>query len=218
MERGHGFVVPGVEIIDDRLSQLVFGVEPGQEAGQGADLLEIADGIEAGVRAQDPLHPGIDVPQGAQMELLDPAALPVHDRALVEEGGLEAPGRGGIDRHSFQKGRRRQGRIGLAVFLGVQGLQPVIGETAAVAVENLVPVPEAFDQGAPVTDFDAGGPAQTRHIGGEGRRILDGQGPIGAERGADAEAEGGIGRHRGMEFQGVGGIVRGAEDFDPHPP
>ena len=69
---------------------------------QRANLLRIVDAIEPGIGAQNAFHTGIDVAQGPQMELLDPAALPVHDRQFVKDSGFELDRGGRINGPSCQ--------------------------------------------------------------------------------------------------------------------
>ena len=51
--------------------------------------LLVVDGVKAGIGANQVEHLGVVVADGANVELLCPTCLAVHDRLVVEEGAAE---------------------------------------------------------------------------------------------------------------------------------
>ena len=113
-------VVARVQVVEDRLGQLIALVEAVQEAASAARLLEVADGVAAHVRARASARQArVDVALGAQVELLHPSALVVHQGQAVEQRRLAAPARrrassarparsaSNVARHLARRRRRR---------------------------------------------------------------------------------------------------------------
>src|SRR4029077_9124237 len=114
---GQDLVVPRVQAVEDRLGELVRAVQAVEEAGEGPRLLEVADGIETRVGAQREPQTGVVVAQGAEMELLYPAAGVVEESQTVEEGRLQATDgprvRGLTGARPVERGRHLRVRPGL---------------------------------------------------------------------------------------------------------
>jgi hypothetical protein len=98
---------------------------------------EVAHGVAADVRSELLEEPGAVVPQGAEVKLLDPAALGVHQAELDHHGRLELQdlvfaqlsagadfGKDGLD-------------LTVRVVLRVSGFQAVVGEPTTVLVKEV---------------------------------------------------------------------------------
>ena len=62
---GEELVVAGVEVVEDRLGELVLRVEAVEEARQRRGLREVADRVEAGVGAEASAQPRVFVLRSA---------------------------------------------------------------------------------------------------------------------------------------------------------
>ena len=110
----------------------------------GSGNLLVVDGIETGIRAHQIEHLGVVVTDSADVELLCPAGFAVHDGLIVQEGAAELVQfflAGTLaQENQFEDGFNLQ----LRVILGIEVLQAVVGEFAAVGGKEVVTLLEGF--------------------------------------------------------------------------
>lgn len=194
-------VILGIKGIEDGLGEAIVALEVIHEASEVLCDSEVVDRVIAGIGAELVIHFSIVVTESADVELHCPTELDVLLGTCLEHCGLEA-----IDlalgkllaRHTLI-----EGRLGVAYTVG-NVLESVVGETAAVAVEErdafLDPLNECGiildslcvdigDEGI-LTDFDS-------LIGAEGRKDL-----------------GGEATESRVVLEGIGRVVGGADDLN----
>ena len=205
-------VVGGVEGVEDGLGALLGEVQGGEELGDAAAAGVLGDHVEAGVGPQLPEHPLIVVAQAGVVELHHDAQTVVGPAQAEQEGGLIALGLlhgEGLAGHGLAEG-------GVSLFhgAGAEGhvVQAVVAGPAAHFGEELQPLHQG------VADLPGGGESLLAHAGGQLGHVageaglLDVDGPVGAEGGADLEGDGGVVGDLLMPLQGVDGVVGGADE------
>ena len=209
----------GIEVVEDRLRQLVRAVEPIEEPGKPAGVTAVGHRIEARVGAELMKHPRVVVSHRADMELLRPAALVVPEGQFIEQGRAETRsflGRGPTAAtHPGENAGRLQGRA----FQWFEALHSMVGKPAAGLVEEIVPLPQGLEEaGESVADIDAAHLGQMVDVVIEALRRVDRQGPVGPEGRQHADLERRVGCDRRVVFQRIERIVGRADQHDFHLP
>jgi len=183
--REHG-IVGGVGVVEDRLGELVGGVERIEEAGQGTGVIEIADGVEAGVGSQQAAHASVGVAQRAQVKLLNPAAGVIEQRHVIQQRGAEGFGVVGAEGSAGAQEGESGVHGSVAEGRGMHAVQAVVGGSAAQFVEGRVAGFQGRHERAPVANRNVGSLLQLVDPGVPGREVVDGEGFIGTPRGIDS--------------------------------
>ena len=167
-------------------------------------------GVETRVGTDLFEHLGIVVADGADVELLGPAGLGIHDGLVVEEGAAELlelfGARGNAHEHFLEN------KLDLKLFVvgGIEGLEPVVRELAAIGGKVVVALLKGFLQVGVGVDFHAGGLAELLQICFVGLGILDGHCLVGTPCGNYLGAER-FGCNLFVPAQVVCGVVGGAD-------
>ena len=210
---GEGVVVGRVDVVEDGFGERAAGVESVEEAGERFGLGGIADGVEAGVWAERAEGAGAVIAERAEVELFDPAA-----------GGVEFAGADhdeGGELVLFERGDRGAGagfvEDDASGFAGAEGGggagEPVVAETAALLVEELVTAREGVERAVEGGRVSVSGCAEPVDVEVPCFGLADAEEGVRAERGEDAG--GAVGVFDGAVVgEGVGGVVGGADDLD----
>ena len=86
--RGDDFVGTGVECIENGTRELTLHIQAIQEVGHGLGGVELADGVETGVRTELTVHGRVVVADGSVVELLCPVGVGIHLGHHAEEAVL----------------------------------------------------------------------------------------------------------------------------------
>ena len=208
--RHHHGVVLGIQAVEDGLRELAFEGEPVEEPMAGGRDFRVVDGVVPRVRTNLVEHLRVIVPDGADMELLGPAGLGVHDGLVVQERAAELLQLPAVRGDAHQDLLEDQFNLHVLVVGGIEVLQPVVGELAAHGREEVVALLQGLAQVAVGLDFHPGGHAELQQIGLVGIRILDGHRLVRAPGGNHLRTEGVLRDHL-VPAEVVGRIVGGAD-------
>ena len=195
---------------------MVFASRPSRSRwsrNRASDLAcaRVADAVEPGVGAHHRPEPGVESAQGAEMELLRPAARCVHRRQFVQQRRLQhahfAAGKRGAGAHLRE---RRRGRPG-GERSGADLLQTVVRQPAALLVEAGVALLQGIEQIVIAGDADAGHGAEPVQVGVVGGGMRGGHRLVGPERGGDDHGECGVGGDAAVRGEVVGRVIGGAD-------
>ena len=131
-------VVARVEVVEDGLRELIRVVEPVEEARERPGDLEVADRIEARVRPERPAHPRVVVAEGAEMELLNPAAGVIEQRELVKKRRLQRRRRRDVERVPRAEAIKGRVRLRAGPRVGEHRLEAMVRRAAPHLVEGIV--------------------------------------------------------------------------------
>ena len=171
---GQKLVVLGIEAIEDSLGETVLGSQAAEELMSCGCQRQVVDGIESGVGAEELEHLLVVVADGAQVVLLRPALLGVHDGHVVKESAavlVESPRTGGDAEQDFLEDHLD---LHFLVVRGIEGLETVVGEFATHRSEEIVTLLERFDEVGVGVDLFAGSFAELDQILLVSLWILDG--------------------------------------------
>ncbi len=210
-----GVVVHRIEVVEDGLRQVAGFIQVAQEAGQAANLREVAHHITAGIGADQAQQAAVHIAQGVQVQLHGPAF------GMVPFGGGVQHFQG--QRILFSAARhvaaqdffhRLRGQFGIGGAVGDRG-QAVVTGLGAHQAEFQAGVGQGRQQGIQRFHTDAGG---DRQLGGPGvpcrrvgHRVV---GRVGAEgrRHAQIGFAGAVFQVQGAVMgQGFGRIIGGAD-------
>lgn len=116
----------GSQIVEDRLRQLLFVIQAIEEPRKLTRLLRVADRIEPRIRPERTHLPGVIVPERTEMELLHPSPFRIHDRKLVQDGGLHFARRHRIEGPARQDLPEQIADPLHAVVLGIYLIQTMV--------------------------------------------------------------------------------------------
>ena len=136
--------------------------------------LQVMDRIVAGIGPHFGEHLGVVVADGADVVLLSPAGLGIHDGLVIEESAPELLQFLRIRGNAHQNLLENQFDLDFLVISGIEILQAMVGELAAHGSEVVVALLEGFLQVRIGVDLHAGGLAELFQIGLVGLRVLDG--------------------------------------------
>ena len=208
----HNLIVFGIEAVEDGLGELVFGCEAVEELVAGGSGGQVVDGIETGVGAYQVEHLGIVVADCADMELLCPTGLRIHNCHVVQEGAAEFVqfifGRTLAEEHHLEYGFD----FNLLIVSGIEGLESVVGKTASVGCEEVVPLLQGLDEIGVGIDLHTCSLSELGEVLLVGLGIFDRHGLVRPPGGNDLGAEGVLGNHL-VPAEVVGGIVGSANDL-----
>ena len=165
-DRAQRRVVVGVEGVENGPGQLIGLVERVEEAGQILDRGRVADGVDAGVRAQRAEDALGIVADDAEVQLHDPALFSVDPAEEHEQRGLElrelSSGQGLACQALLEDGLHS---VGVRLSVGHRR-QAVVRYAAAQAVKKVRPLCQGLAERGEGVDLAAGCSAERLQIGG----------------------------------------------------
>ena len=209
----HHLVLGGVDVVEDGARQLAVAVEGVEQVGQGLGRAEVADGVEARVGAEGGEAAAVGVAQGAEVELLCPSAAGIHAGQVEEQRRLQAFGIVGAERLSAAHAAEECGGLGCGAGGVGQTAHAVVGQTAALRVEEGVAAVEGGKQVGIGGDMRVAHLGQTVQIGVVGCGVGHGHGLVGAPGGQYLHLKTALGDVP-VVLQSVGGVVGGAYRLD----
>ncbi len=188
-------------------------LQPVEEPRHRPRRRRVTDRVVSGVAAQRFESAPVGVAQRSQVELLHPAGVGVHARHLVEDRGAVAA-RGlrvrGLSPHRFPEDPLD---LPLRVRLGIQHLEPVIGQPAAGGVEVRVTLRQCGEHAVVTGNLPADALPQVGQPAVQPLRVVHGQGMVGAKARHHRARRTGL-PDALVVLQAVGRVVGGADH--PH--
>ena len=212
--RGEDIVVRGIQIVEHGTRQFAGRVERVEITTERAGLGKIADGVEAGIGPEPSEQARVGAAQGAEMQLLGPAAGGIPAAQLQHQERAELRQSGGRGGPALTRGIKDRPRLGGGAGLGESRLDSVIGEAAAEGVKVVMTlfqrrqkIVEGFDR------TQAGRARQLLQVGIERRRLVDQECLVRPEGRVNPCVDAGL-SDAFMGFERVSRVVGRADDRD----
>ena len=207
---GHGchqLVVARVQVVEDRSREPPLAVEAVEEPRQRSRHLEVADRVGAAVGAQQVPQARRGVSKRAQVVLLHPAAVVVHEGEPVQQRRPIARGRPGIGDPPRAHGVEGCRHLGVGPGLGLHPLEAVVGRPAPRVVEGGVAAVQGLEELRERGDRAVGGSLEAAQPGVAGGGVVDRQRGVGAPAREHPRAGIRVGREREVVLERVGRVV-----------